>query len=34
MLWRIFGCQGEEIIGEWRKLHDKKNTLYLEGKAE
>jgi hypothetical protein len=29
VLWRIFGLKGEEVTGEWRKVHNKElNELY------
>jgi hypothetical protein len=30
VLWRIFGFKGDEVTGEWRKLHNKElNDLYF-----
>jgi hypothetical protein len=28
VLWRIFGPRGDEVTGEWRKLHNDFNYLY------
>jgi hypothetical protein len=29
VLWRIFGPKGDEVTGEWRKLHNNEgNDLY------
>jgi len=28
VLWGIFGPKGDEVTGEWRKLHEELNDLY------
>ena len=28
VLWGIFGSKGDEVTGEWRKLHEELSDLY------
>ena len=35
VLWRIFGPKGDEVTGEWRKLHNEElKDLYSSNQEE